>query len=324
MPSHKRLLNGTGELAKRKNELWYRRRLRVIAEDMKDAVATPLKQLLAGPHASSDPVDPAERAALAQQVARVIADGRSRFEIPVDPQRTATYAARMNLQATDVWFAAQMKAVGIPITPAQLPQPQMDAFRHRPLGDAAPRRLTAAQLRARLRARARLGLGPVRGLATLGVIAGQGEIQAAFQAAVDSNVGLITSIPDQYFDRMQEVMFDHMQSGQRWETLVGGLRDAIDDVNNLADYRVALIARDQTSKMAATFNEARTRSVGISQYTWQTAGDERVRESHAANDGQVFSFDTPPEETGNPGDDVNCRCVAIPYVEEAEGEEEAA
>jgi len=316
MPSHKRLLNGTGELAKRKNELWYRRRLRVIAEDMKDAAATPLKQLLAGPHAGSDPVDPAERAALAQQIARVLADGRSRFEIPVDPKRTATRAAKMNLEATDVWFAAQMRAVQIPITPAQLPQPRF--------GDAAPRRLTAAQLRARLRARARLGLGPVRGLATLGIIAGQGEIQAAFQAAVDTNVGLITSIPDQYFDRMQEVLFDHMQSGERWESLVGGLRDAIADVNNLADYRVALIARDQTSKMAATFNEARTRSVGITQYTWQTAGDERVRESHAANDGQLFSFDTPPEETGNPGDDINCRCVALPYVEEAEGEEEAA
>ena len=316
MPSHKRLLNGTGELAKRKNELWYRRRLRVIAEDVKDAVATPLKQLLAGPHAGSDPVDPAERAALAQQVARVLADGRSRFEIPVDPKRTATNAAKMNLEATDVWFAAQMRAVQIPITPAQLPQPRF--------ADAAPRRLTAAQLRARLRARARLGLGPVRGLATLGIIAGQGEIQAAFQAAVDTNVGLITSIPDQYFDRMQEVLFDQMASGERWETLVGGLRDAIADVNNLADYRVALIARDQTAKMASAFNEARTRSVGITQYTWQTAGDERVRDSHAANDGQVFSFDAPPEETGNPGDDVNCRCVAIPYVEEAEGEEEAA
>ncbi len=46
-------------------------------------------------------------------------------------------------------------------------------------------------------------------------------------------------------------------------------------------------------------------------YIWRTAGDGKVRPSHAANNGQVFSWDDPPE-TGNPGDEPGCRCVAIP------------
>lgn len=46
-------------------------------------------------------------------------------------------------------------------------------------------------------------------------------------------------------------------------------------------------------------------------YIWRTQGDDKVRESHAANDGQVFEWDNPPG-TGNPGEDYNCRCYAEP------------
>lgn len=49
------------------------------------------------------------------------------------------------------------------------------------------------------------------------------------------------------------------------------------------------------------------------QYVWRTEGDEKVRPSHRANDGHIFSWDDPPE-TGHPGVDYNCRCQAIPYV----------
>ncbi len=47
-------------------------------------------------------------------------------------------------------------------------------------------------------------------------------------------------------------------------------------------------------------------------YIWRTRGDEKVRPSHAANNGKVFSWDSPPP-TGHPGDDYGCRCTAEPY-----------
>lgn len=47
-------------------------------------------------------------------------------------------------------------------------------------------------------------------------------------------------------------------------------------------------------------------------YIWRTAGDGKVRPSHAANDGQVFAWDRPPP-TGNPGEDYGCRCRAEPF-----------
>lgn len=47
-------------------------------------------------------------------------------------------------------------------------------------------------------------------------------------------------------------------------------------------------------------------------YIWRTRGDEKVRPSHAANDGKIFSWDSPPP-TGHPGEDYGCRCTAEPY-----------
>jgi SPP1 gp7 family putative phage head morphogenesis protein len=47
-------------------------------------------------------------------------------------------------------------------------------------------------------------------------------------------------------------------------------------------------------------------------YIWRTQGDGKVRASHAANNGKIFMWDSPPS-TGNPGDDYGCRCRAEPY-----------
>jgi SPP1 gp7 family putative phage head morphogenesis protein len=49
-------------------------------------------------------------------------------------------------------------------------------------------------------------------------------------------------------------------------------------------------------------------------YVWRTRRDERVRLSHRMNDGRIFSWSERPD-TGHPGEDYNCRCEAIPYVE---------
>ncbi len=47
-------------------------------------------------------------------------------------------------------------------------------------------------------------------------------------------------------------------------------------------------------------------------YIWHTRGDDKVRPSHAANNGKIFAWDNPPA-TGNPGEEYGCRCWAEPY-----------
>lgn len=49
------------------------------------------------------------------------------------------------------------------------------------------------------------------------------------------------------------------------------------------------------------------------QYVWRCRNDDRVRATHRANDGRVFSWNDPPD-TSHPGEDYNCRCEAVPYM----------
>lgn len=51
-------------------------------------------------------------------------------------------------------------------------------------------------------------------------------------------------------------------------------------------------------------------------YIWRTRRDGKVRSAHAEREGQIFSWDNPPEG-GHPGEDYGCRCTAEPYLPEA-------
>lgn len=137
-----------------------------------------------------------------------------------------------------------------------------------------------------------------------------GAIRTAMTKAMQANVDLIKSIPEQYFEKLSTSIFDNFVEGVRFEDLA----KVVQQIADVTESRAKLIARDQTSKMNGAFNEARQTSVGIEKYIWSTSGDERVREEHAAQDGQIFDWNDPPP-TGHPGEDIQCRCVALPYVE---------
>lgn len=141
------------------------------------------------------------------------------------------------------------------------------------------------------------------------VLSSAGPVMSAMAAATRDNIELIKSIPDQYFEKLGDAVGKSMERGLRFEDLA----KEVERIGGVTESRAKLIARDQTSKMNSAFNRVRQSSLGISQYRWQTAGDERVRETHAEHDGKVFRWNDPPSDTGHPGEDINCRCVAIPY-----------
>lgn len=137
------------------------------------------------------------------------------------------------------------------------------------------------------------------------------RLAAAMAKANTANVELITSIPGQYLDRVKDLVDKGFSSGTRFEGMIA----EIQNLGSVTESRATLIARDQTSKMNGAFNEARQQSLGINRYRWMGAGDERERETHVANNGKIFSWDDPPEETGHPGEDYQCRCSAIPVFD---------
>ncbi len=68
------------------------------------------------------------------------------------------------------------------------------------------------------------------------------------------------------------------------------------------------------SHFNGTLSLVNQRDAGITHYKWITMGDDKVRSSHAANDGKIFSWNDSPK----PGEEHNCRCIAEPVVEEVE------
>ena len=79
-------------------------------------------------------------------------------------------------------------------------------------------------------------------------------------------------------------------------------------------YNLRRLTRDQSSKMNADLSRMRHQQLGVTHYTWRTSEDERVRPTHADNNGKVFAYTDPPATTGNPGNDVQCRCLSEPVL----------
>lgn len=138
------------------------------------------------------------------------------------------------------------------------------------------------------------------------------RIAEKVNAMTTANVQLIKSISSQYLDKVQNAVTQAVVNGKPNKDLV----QQIKDIGKTTEKRAIFIARDQSSKLNAALTQARHEDVGIKKYMWSTSLDERVRDSHADKEGQIFEYANPPADTGNPGHDFNCRCVAIPVLDD--------
>lgn len=134
-------------------------------------------------------------------------------------------------------------------------------------------------------------------------------IRTHITAAIDTNVGLIKSIPSKFHADLKEKL-------EQTLTEKGFDRQAINQTlqkrYKVTASRAKIISRDQTSKTIGSLTEARHKQVGIQRYEWATAGDERVRPVHSDLNGTKRSWD----DSGiKPGEEILCRCVAIPVIE---------
>ena len=99
--------------------------------------------------------------------------------------------------------------------------------------------------------------------------------------------------------------------------------------------RIARTEATRLSNSAAQSAMDEGRDIGLTIYKmWDTAGDDLVRDSHMALDGQVVDSDEDfqteagairiPATSGDPSFDVNCRCNAIQFIDRESADEESA
>ena len=156
----------------------------------------------------------------------------------------------------------------------------------------------------------------------LSVLASNPEIVEYMERWSVENAALIRTIPPRAAERVAQITADPRNLGDRRR-----LNQLLRREQRLAGYNLRRITRDQTSKAIGRLTEIRHKEVGIQRYIWQTAGDERVRPTHNDLDNTLQRWDSPPSP-GHPGNEILCRCVAIPYLQDdpatpAEPEEEA-
>jgi SPP1 gp7 family putative phage head morphogenesis protein len=145
------------------------------------------------------------------------------------------------------------------------------------------------------------------GLSLRGIITKEG-VQVQVEDAVAENIDLIKSIPEQYHDKLRSTIQNGISRGDDFFSL----KKTITDLGQSTINRAKFIARDQVAKLNAVVTEARQTKLGITSYFWRTAMDERVRDSHAEKEGDRFDWASPPPDTGHPGQDFQCRCIADP------------
>lgn len=139
-------------------------------------------------------------------------------------------------------------------------------------------------------------------------------LRAEIDDFVKENVDLITSIPNDYFDKVRRKVRASVTSGRPAEQLAKEIVGFVNLEGDKAMNRARLIARDQTFKFYGNLSQIRQTNLGLTKYIWRTKKDDRVRPEHREREGDIFSWDDPPEG-GHPGEDYNCRCVPGFYFE---------
>lgn len=100
-----------------------------------------------------------------------------------------------------------------------------------------------------------------------------------------------------------------------------GLENILMQRYGVSRHKAKFLARQETGLLMAKFHESRCRDIGITDYIWSAAMDERTRDDHKELNGKRFSFSQPPvadKRTGaraNPSEFYGCRCTARPVID---------
>lgn len=139
------------------------------------------------------------------------------------------------------------------------------------------------------------------------------DLRQLVEGSIRRSASLIRGLDDDLRRAIEREVWDAWQQRRSARALTRALQNAL----GFAASRAELIGVDQINKLAGEVDQLRFRQAGLDSYVWVTRGDDRVRPTHAANDGRTFRWDRPPS-TGHPGSEIRCRCRARAVVKRAQ------
>ena len=139
----------------------------------------------------------------------------------------------------------------------------------------------------------------------------------ALKEWTETNVNLIKSIPHNSLGDMEDIVLNGFKGGKT----VKSIMQDIQHTYGVGRSKARFLARDQMAKLNADISQMQQMDAGVEEYIWSSSGDGRVRDRHKELDGKKFKWSEPPivdKKTGrraHPGQDYQCRCVALPVFD---------
>lgn len=139
----------------------------------------------------------------------------------------------------------------------------------------------------------------------------------------------IKDFTEKQIKELRSSLKESIFAGNRYEHAVSSIQKSY----GVTERKAKFLARQETALAMTNYKYSRYEEAGISNYRWKTVSDNHdtsfnnhikgnVRFSHWLLNDKIFNFNKPPITTAptqparrnNPGQDFNCRCVAIPIV----------
>lgn len=159
-------------------------------------------------------------------------------------------------------------------------------------------------------------------------------VDAVMTSALQENVTLVTSLPDEYLKRIESIVYSGMQQGRYPTAIAKDLQEA----TGISWRRAKTIARDQVAKVNSAVDSERSQNLGIEYYEWSDSNDRRVSgdpagrypnakikcymiaKSDIGYGRGIYKYKDGAEYAGeknlHPGSaHIGCRCRRIPKIE---------
>lgn len=147
-------------------------------------------------------------------------------------------------------------------------------------------------------------------------------MKATTNALMTETAQWIKTLRDDTFQKFTNNTLFAMSQGESLDTIVSQFDDVVSERKNHAKF----LARNQVQNYNSITTKIRAQNLGITKAIWETAGDERVRPSHADREGKEFDlaeglYSSYDDLYLLPGTDYNCRCTYTMIIPETVEEE---
>jgi len=136
------------------------------------------------------------------------------------------------------------------------------------------------------------------------------QIKMAINGAIAENVGLIKSIPKEYFGKIEDIVVRNYEKGRDLKSMA----DQIEALGHSTRKRAVLIARDQSNKLNGVIQKTRQTELGIDTAIWMHShAGKQPRPDHVAAHRKEYKVSEGCLISGKyiyPGELINCRCSA--------------